>query len=326
MKNYLKLATVAVALVMVTAIVVTFEACRKDKISSNIEGKINEGIVYQQNIADRETYIIDFKKKYLSGSKSDEVMTAENANAFLFDLLNFDFCNLNVDYSHVTYETTSYDVSVKDGMIGIGDFAALYSQVSSHVREYYHSLNVINPNYLYMKPEIDYEDGAPTATVTVTAALSSGFYPKNDAEFDSTLCDHFPPGTLYDWEDAADTLEYYTNLHAAYSNSMISYGRYYFTNISVREFPYTEYPGMFNSHGWYFYLTYISNDDMCILLNNYINYARSGITLARVIVCVNIEAFMANPGKRESNDSNTANHYMTVTYGDVASTNTEPNL
>lgn len=35
MKNYLKLATSAVALLMVAAIVVTFEACRKENIYSN---------------------------------------------------------------------------------------------------------------------------------------------------------------------------------------------------------------------------------------------------------------------------------------------------
>ena len=267
MKKYFKFATAVVALVMVAAIVVTFEACRKDKISSNIEGKINEGIVYQQNIADRETYIIDFKKKYLSGSKSDEVMTAENANAFLFDLLNFDFCNLNVDYSHVTYEATSYDVSVKDGMIGIGDFAALYSQVSSHVREYYHSLNVINPNYLYMKPEIDYEDGAPTATVTVTAAVSSGFSPKNDAEFDSTLCDHFPPDTLYQWQDAADTLTRYFNIYKP--TCTLSSERFFYTNYSTLQFDrlHAPNPALFYCGICDYSHAYITGEEMCEYLN-----------------------------------------------------------
>ncbi|MBP9995343.1 MAG: hypothetical protein KBT67_10510 [bacterium] len=327
MKNYLKLATVAVALLMVTAIVVTFEACRKDKISSNIEGKINEGIVYQQNIADRETYIIDFKKKYLSGSKSDEVMTAENANAFLFDLLNFDFCNINGDGPDKMYEISTYTLNVSNGTVNVNEFANLYSEISSHVYNYYHKQNVDNANYYCIMPEIaEFDANATKTMVTVKTTLTSGM-PYKNMNFDSTLCDYFTEYE-YQWQDAADTLEKYFNIEFPRC-SLGSDDRCFFSCRKGREFYYLDYPfpGTFRYRLYYcgicdYSHATIDNEKMCELLNNYIDLACEYSYGACVMNC-NITPEIGNRGTEAPVP---IHHVLYVNYADIVCTNNEPQL
>lgn len=244
MRKHTKLIASVAALLIAAAGVITFEACNKknEVINSAPQMVQNKGIVYQNEVPDREAYILEFEKKLQSGAKSDEVLTAENANAFMFDLLNFDFCNINGNGPDKTYETSTYTLNVSNGTIDLDEFANLYSQISSHVYDYYHSLSFDNKNYYCIVPEIaEFDANATTTTVTVNTTLTSGQLLR-DRSVDP--CEYFTESS-YQWDDAADTLTKYLNLFRTPCMSDET-GRCYLTNFRSHTFYYDD--PYFNTH------------------------------------------------------------------------------
>ena len=269
-----KTKTVAVmaALLIAAAGVITFEACNKknEVVNSIPQMPQKQGIVYLKDVPDRVAYTAEFKKKLQMQERSEEFLTVDNANAFLFDILNYDFGDIQENKDEILYETTTYAVNVANGAINLSDFASLYKQISMHVYDYYHSLNVVNPHYLYIYPKIEeFDANATTATVTVETALTSG-YGERTIVFDSTLCDYFIYEP-YQWDDAADTLEYYFNLQ--YPNiSNLAPGRYFFSTPTPVGFYYEDYPDLYHCDNCT-NNAIIYDDEMCELLNAYMDIA-----------------------------------------------------
>lgn len=280
MKKLSKKFVAVAATMLVVAGVLAFGACNK-KTEMEIVANMpqNNGIIYQKTVPDRVDYIRDFEEKLKSVERSDEFLTVDNANAFLFDILNFDFCDVQYDKTDISYETSTYTLNVSNGVINLSDFATLYRQISSHIYEYYHSLNdYVNPKYYGIYPKIEaFDTDATSTTVTVKSTITSGSYQRT-ITFDSTLCDYFTEEE-YLWDSAADTLEKYFNLQYP-KCSLGNSGRVFFSGYNVVEFYYED---------WYFSLvpfvsrlfycgnclmeTYLTPEEMCVLLNNYIDLA-----------------------------------------------------
>lgn len=243
MKKCFKIvAAVATVLIAATS-AITFEACsKKNEAAKNLtELTTNHGIVYQKNAQDRSAYIAEFEQKLKSTEKSDEFLTLDNANSFLFDILNYDFGDIQKNKLAMSYETTTYTVNVSNGVINLADFANLYEEISSYVSKYYHNLDLVNPHYYYIFPQIEeFDPNATTATVTVETAVSSGGLGRVTT-FNNDWCDYFTYEP-YNWEDAADTLEYYLNLQFQHE---LGSGRYFFTNPTPVIFTHQNYSQLF---------------------------------------------------------------------------------
>jgi hypothetical protein len=268
MKTNTKIVAAAATLLIVVLCAVTFDACRKKNEVANSFTKLtdNQGIVYQKNVQDRTTYIVEFEKKLKSVEKSDEFLTVENANSFLFDILNYDYGDIQQNKLAMSYETTTYTVNVSNGVINLTDFANLYQEISAYISEYYHNLDLINPHYYYIFPKIEeFDSDATSATVTVETAVSSGDLGKAMA-YNDDFCDYFPEDSLYNWIPAADTLEYYFNLQCP-SCYVLETGRYYFSDPTPVLFTYQNYSQLFfcsNCAGVNF-----TSLQMCQYLNDY---------------------------------------------------------
>lgn len=318
-----KIVAAVATLLIAAAGVISFEACNKknEVINSAPQMAQNKGIVYQNEVPDREAYILEFEKKLQSGAKSEEVLTAENANAFMFDLLNFDFCNINGDGPDKTYETSTYTLNVSNGTIDLDEFANLYSQISSHVYDYYHSLSFDNKNYYCIEPEIaEFDANATTTIVTVKSTLTSGL-PYKNMTYDNTLCDYFTEDE-YQWQAAADTLEKYFNMEFPRC-SLGSSDRCFFSYRRPREFYYENYkfPGtdiyrLYYCGTCHHSNTYINNENMCNLLNNYIDLAYDYSYGACIMRC----EITPEIGNRNIQAPVPIHHVLLVYYADIACT------
>lgn len=323
-----KLKTIALTAIMLTATlsIITFVACNKKNetvgmISQTVQ---NQGIVYQKNVPDRSAYIAEFEKKIQSMDKSDEFLTVDNANCFLFDILNYDFGDIQYNKKAMSYETTTYTVNVSNGVINLSDFADLYRQISAHVYDYYHSLNLVNPHFYYIFPKIEaFEANANQATVTVETALSSGV-PVRDMNFDDTLCDYFPADSTYDWPEAADTLQFYFNLQCP-SCQFSNPGRYYFTTPVPHIFFYWNHPEIFYCGSCVISQTYLNGDEMCALLNDYLDMA-ADYAMEHEGLCVMSSVITAGSGLKVDNEPVPIYHNVTVYYSTITTGPTGPNL
>ncbi len=315
-KKKSRIVAVVATLLIAAAGVITFEACNKknEVIKSVPETMLNKGIVYQTEVPDREAYILEFEKKLQAGAKSDEALTAENANAFMFDILNFDFCNINGDGPDKTYETSTYTLNVSDGMISLSEFANLYSQISAHVYDYYHSLNLDNKNYYCIVPEIaEFDASATSTTVTVNTTLTSGQLLR-DRSVDP--CENITQDE-YQWREAAEVLSDCFNMSIYHPNLS---ERVFFTCISYKHFDYIHYPQLFNCYGCNVTNHMISNEEMCIYLNSYLDLAEEYRPHIKNIIMGLVKAWNANPEIESSNDQTTLNHTLDVSYGIITAT------
>ena len=323
-----KIVAVVATLLIAAAGVITFEACNKKKevINSAPQMVQNKGIVYQNEVPDREAYILDFEKKLQSAAKSNEVLTAENANAFMFDLLNFDFCNINGDGPDKTYETSTYTLNVSNGMINLSEFANLYSQISSHVYDYYHSLSFDNKNYYCIVPEIaEFDANATTTTVTVNTTLTSGQLLR-DGSVDP--CDYFTE-PYYQWDDAADTLTKYLNMFRTPCMSDET-GRCYLTNFRLHTFYFEDsyfqlpnMPQLYNCTNCTYNAT-IPDTLMCQLYWNY-RYIAFEYYYYSCVLDYNVHAEKGYVSRNDELDV-PIHHMLDADYADVTCTTFEPRL
>ena len=332
MNKKMKFVATVATLLIAAAGVITFEACNKknEVIKSVPETMLNKGIVYQTEVPNREDYILEFEKKLQSAAKSDEVLTVENANAFMFDILNFDYCNINGDGPDKTYETSTYTLNVSNGAINLSEFANLYTQISSHVYDYYHSLNADNANYYCIEPEIaEFDANATTTTVTVKSTLTSGLSYRNFT-YDSTLCDYFPADTLYQWQDAAEVLTDCFNMSIYHPDLS---GRLFFTCISHTRFDYNHYPQLYHCDCCSIPYTMIPSVPteleeitMCDLLNAYLDLAEKHRPHIKNIIEGLVLAWWADPVMENTSGCNVLNHTLDVDYGIITSTQIEVRL
>lgn len=326
-----KIVAVVATLLIAAAGVITFEACNKknEVINSAPQMVQKKGIVYQNEVPDREAYILEFEKKLQSGAKSDEVLTAENANAFMFDILNFDFCNINGNGPDKTYETSTYTVNVSNGTIDLDEFANLYSQISSHVYDYYHSLSLDNKNYYCIEPEIaEFDANVTTTTVTVKSTLTSGLSYRNFT-YDSTLCDYFTENA-YHWQAAADTLTKYFNMSIYHPDLS---GRLFFTCTSNIRFDYNHYPQLYHCDCCSIPNATIptvpmceGEKTMCDYLNAYLDLAEEHRPHIKNIIEGLVSAWWADPVIENTSGCNVLNHTLDVDYGIITATQIEVRL
>ena len=325
MKTNIKLVATVAALIIAAAAVITFEACNKKKDAVNNIPLVvqNEGIVYQKAVPDRESYITEFEKKLQSASKTDEVLTLENANSFMFDILNYDFCNINGNGPDRSCETSTYTLTVSNGTINLSDFANLYAQISLHIYDYYHSLSLDNKNYYCIIPEIaEFDANATSTAVTVKTTLTSGYVSRDNVDpCESFIC------SSYLWDDAADTLTKYLNMYLAPCVSEET-GRCFLSNYRSHTFYYND--AFFTTHpnvptlyycGNCTYNTLITDDEMCDLYWDYIDIAVAYIQRS-CIVGYDVTALI---GKINRED-NPLHHSLFVQYADVECTSSGVDL
>ena len=324
MKNYLKLATAVVALVMVTAIVVTFEACRKDAKFQNQPTVMKESaIVHPDKIDDMNKYLKDFIVN-MQSSKNDDVLSIAEAEWHLTNIANYEYANVVSDYSDIRFDTIYSKVRIENNQITLSSLNDAYEIVAKQIRELYKSLNLDDKNIKYISSSV-HENGDVVSSIIMTYSNSSKwFYFPND-----DFCDlYFDDNTNYPANGLAVTeLTRIFNLLEGRPTEPSPTNRMYYTVTRTKEFHYYDYydsianrSRLFCTNNYYYSL--ISKDDMCYLLDSYLGLAKEyeenpfGNSIVKGVVT------FLNATKTDC----TGNHLLTVSYGVAVSNPYPPSL
>lgn len=313
MNKKLKLATAAVALFMVTAIVVTFEACRKDTRFQNQPTVMKESaIVHPDKIDDMNTYLKDFIVN-MQSSKNDDVLSIAEAEWHLTNIANYEYANVVSDYSDIRFDTIYSKVRIENNQITLSSLNDAYEIVAKQIRELYESLNLDDKNIKYISSSV-HENGDVVTSIIMTYSNSSKcfYFPNYD------FCDlYFDDNTSYTADGLAVTeLERLFNLLEGKPTEQSSAMRRYYTVTRKQKFYYKDYydsiancSRLFNTDG-YFYSS-IPKEIMCYLLDSYLGLAVDNAypLLGECVVLGEVDF------KNASKESCTGHHLLTVSYG-----------
>lgn len=205
MKNYLKLATVAVALLMVTAIVVTFEACRKHTDNVIPQTQTSVKSIIPNDMENIDKYLSDFLSR-MNECKGDETISVEDAMWHMQALANFEFGYANADMSDIRTDTIISRLETSNGSVRLSTLSDFYSKLHKDIISYYKSQELENKNFKFITCEIDKDNsGDGYLEIKTAMVLMSGWSGKNGddrRDRESLYC-------FYDFEDEFEAMCFY---------------------------------------------------------------------------------------------------------------------
>ena len=129
-KTILAISVIAVATIVSVAVV----SCKKEKQDTASSNK-TEQIVPSVNNMDE--YLISFKNKLLSAQKGDEIISLEQAQHDLSNLLNFDFGDVNYATNVFVEDTLYSKLKLTNGQVDLSQLAVTYKSVVESVSNVY---------------------------------------------------------------------------------------------------------------------------------------------------------------------------------------------
>ena len=156
----------AITAMAILATTVTIVSCKKDNENamSQQDQTIQQSIDYRQ-IEDKKAYFTDFRKR-LTESKDNEAYNLEDAAWHLACLANLDFCNVNVEYNEVQFDTVEMQVNVTNDIMLLGDISTAYEQMCSEIQQFKKGFNHNDQNLYFINVFIDASGKAKIALMT----------------------------------------------------------------------------------------------------------------------------------------------------------------
>lgn len=157
-KTLLLIATIAIAILAATAV-----SCKKDKQdepTNNERSNFGTSTFTPPQVDDMNTYLKDFKLRM--ESRGDELMNIDEAAWHLSCLANHDFCNVNVEYNDIRFDTLYCQVELTDGQVSLQDLSAVYSDISHTIEAFDRSLFLENKHFRFIDTKI-----TPTGQIIV---------------------------------------------------------------------------------------------------------------------------------------------------------------
>ena len=173
MKNYKTILAITAMAILATA--VAFVSCKKET-ENTLNPKNNNTQLTSNinNIEDMNAYLKDFKQKMLE-SKSDEILSLDDAAWHLSSLANYDFGYANVEFTDILFDTLYFNVLVTDGGVRLSDLAVSYAAISTAIDSYYQSLELENRHFRYISAKI-MEDGTIAMGLLLTYGISRDYH------------------------------------------------------------------------------------------------------------------------------------------------------
>lgn len=278
----------AITAMAILATTVSIVSCKKDNenVLSQQDRTIQQSIDYRQ-IEDKKAYFTDFRKR-LTESKDNEAYNLEDAAWHLACLANLDFCNVNVEYNEVQFDTVEMQVNVTDGTMLLGDISTAYEQMCSEIQQFKKGFNHNDQNLYFINVSIDADGKAKIALMTSfndnSKDLGDHTWYFDDEWAAYEVCDvYFTLDSTYTWNTTAKReLQRLLNLFEHYENYW-SNGNYimcYFPTQS-HTFNYPNCPDPYDSPFFGYSRTFtaeagegaifnLSINDMCYSLDSYL--------------------------------------------------------
>ncbi len=102
--------------VMIVATAVAFVSCKKEKQELTSNNSEQNAPCFDN----MDEYLISFKNKLLSAQKGEELISLEQAQSDLGNLLNFDFGDANFVTDEIVYDTLYVPVMLEGGVYRYG--------------------------------------------------------------------------------------------------------------------------------------------------------------------------------------------------------------
>ena len=322
-------------ILLLTAIsVIAFQACKKDEMTnpdnlSKTSSLKTESSKFNPNkIENMDEYLTEFMKNLKTTTRNAETMSVEDAQWHISACLNFQFCNANVEKTHIVYDTINTSINVNDGSISMNDINTSLQEITSEVVGIYNSSDLENKNILYIKPVIHENTTRSGNRITTVVATSGrdgaiGNYYFSDETIPLSL---FPENTEYSWKTVAvDTLMYFINVFEPTKEDVPD--RVYYVETLTRECRIDNgFSGrMFNVECDYSVDYKLNQQEMSFYLDSYLGLI--------VSLCPNDLTYISSeivpwcgtaPYSRNSMVHNYIHHVMNINYGKKYYTSNPP--
>lgn len=278
-----------IVLLAFVATLVAVVSCKKETPSALLNnGAQQEKAFVVPEVDDMNAYLKDFKQKMQTVTRGeDEMLSLEEAAWHLSSVANYDFCNANVEFTDLLYDTLYYQVDVTNGQVAMSDLNAVYADMADDIDEYYQNLDLQDKHFRFIGTSIS-ESGQVRATFTITYTIldHTWFFIDDFEAF--VVCSDFLQQDYYIWNTTAvDSLEYILNILEGREYIMPGEphpNRYYYVYTMNHVFDYDSY---IDPYGSPFYMnsrlyaqeadTYaipeISFNKMCYCVDSYLGLA-----------------------------------------------------
>ena len=322
-------------LLVVAATTIAVVSCKKET-QANLLGNSPqpEKTFTPPEVDDMNAYLKDFKLKMQNATRdNEETLSLEEAAWHLSSVANYDFANVNVQFTDLRYDTLYYNINVSNGQVVLSDLNSVYSSMSSDIDAFYQNLILENKHFHFIQTSIS-ENGVVTVSLTTTFGGGSRYlsdtawYFNDQWEAEMVCYDYFNEDSCYKpFGYGKSELERILDI---YESRPINPGstRVYYIYTRSKEFYYDDYIDPFGSpfynnsrlYATRSYYTCMTFDEFCYCIDSYLGLGIEYCLLDEKTIQWHL-AFL--DGELESQA--VGNHYLTVDYGIPISTDNNNN-
>ena len=201
--------------VMVAAIAVAVVSCKKDTPNAMLNNQPQAfKTFYPEGVDDMNAYLKEFKQKMQTVTRdNEETLSLEEAAWHLSSVANYDFANVNVEFTDIVYDTLYYQVNVTNGQVALNDLNALYTSVANDIDAFYQSLNLENKHLRFIGASVS-NSGEVIVTLITSYIWLDHTWHFQDGLIAAIACDTlFSEDSVYVWNAlGASELERVINL------------------------------------------------------------------------------------------------------------------
>lgn len=280
------IAILVMAIVVFASLIMT--SCKKETQNSFSNNSINESLISafdRKGIKDMDAYLKDFKMKMQTVIReNDETMDLESAAWHIASIANRDFCNVDVEYDDLRFDTLVMDIPVDGGQISLANMNTVYPEMCSRIEKFQKSLGLNNQHLRFINTAINQEGQIKVSMITTFVNSTRNledhlwYFPDTFGLMDSVCYYYFDATTSYPWDTTGgkDYLQWIINMHEgiSYSHSVA-----YFVPTRYQLFDYPNYIDPYGSPFrrnsrlfavWGNYNYGLDMNEMCYCLDSYL--------------------------------------------------------
>ena len=143
-------------LLIITVSLIAFQACKKDEmtnpdnLSKTSSLKTETSKFNSDRIENMDEYLTEFMKNLKTSTRNAETMSIDDAEWHISACLNFQFCNANINYTKITYDTLYSNIQTNNGNITMQEINNSLQTISNEVRTIYNMSTSQDKNILFI--------------------------------------------------------------------------------------------------------------------------------------------------------------------------------
>lgn len=282
-KRQLFIATLLVAAATTVAVV----SCKKESRDTLLNNNAQPARTFTPpQVDDMNAYLKDFKQKMQTATRGDnETLYLEEAAWYLSSVANYDFANVNVEFTDLRYDTLYYQMNVTNGQVSLTDLNAVYKRVASDIDDFYQSLNLENAHFRFIGASISNGGEVVVTLITSYTWLDHTWYFTDPFEA-MVACDTlFSEDSVYVWDGLGrKELQRVINLlegrnyidlvappQRGYFVHTMDFTYEFMDNIDPYGSPFYWDSRVFAVHGDTYYVHILDVNEMCYCLDSYLS-------------------------------------------------------